>query len=192
MSSPEPTNDWITDRRPTSADGFGDGYVVVRRHPLGDHTGYLHWSYVGEAVPWRHSDCWRPPATLEHEPTKPALAVGQRWRRRDGKVVTIRVDAFGRFMADGWSYRSDGTAPFLHTGDDARLELIELLPPEPRPTLTPRKFKATPRRTVADFGHTIDAIDEDGVAWWMIVASDDDSEPEWHQLLPLPAKEATP
>ena len=115
-----PTNDWITDRRPTESDGVSDGFVLAHYHPGDDSYYYMHWSYVGEATPWKHCEHWQPPAT-----------------------------------------------------------------PEPNPT--PRKF-ASLTRTVTDFSHTIDAIDEDGVAWWMTLATDD-SEPEWQQLTPLPARE---
>ena len=174
------TNDWIADRRPTEADGDSDGDVRARRNPDDSDYSYLHWSYVGEATPWKHCAYWQPPTT----PTKPALAVGQRWRRRDGEVVTVRLNSDGSFKADGWGYMPDGTAPFPNS-PDLRLELIELLP-----TPAPRKFKETPKRTVTDFGHTIDAIDDDGVAWWMVIGPDDCSDTEWHQLLPLPAKEA--
>ena len=58
--------------------------------------------------------------------------------------------------------------------------------PEPAPT--PRKF-ASLTRTAHGFGHTIDAIDDDGVAWWMVIGPDDCSDTEWHQLLPLPGRE---
>ena len=173
-----PTNDWITDRRPTEADGDSDGDVLARYHPDDDDYAYLHWSYVGAGVPWRHDSDWQPPA-----PTKPALAVGQRWRRRDGAVVTVGLDEDGVFMANYWRYTSSGTVSFLDR-PKPELDLIELLTPTP----TPRKFKETPRRTITDCNHVIDAIDEDGVAWWMTPATHD-SEPEWHQLTPLPGRE---
>jgi hypothetical protein len=57
----------------------------------------------------------------------------------------------------------------------------------PTPTLAPRRF-ASINRTMTNFGHIIDAIDEDGVAWSMAVGSEC-LEPEWLQLLPLPARE---
>lgn len=120
------TNDWITDRPPTAADVDSFGDVVARYHPDDDDYCYMHWSYVGAGVPWRHCvGAGVPPTDLEPAPTNTA----------------------------------------------------------------PRRFKETPRRTVTDFGHIIDAIDDDGVAWWMGTASDADSEPEWQQLLPLPDRE---
>ena len=114
-----PTNDWITDRRPTEADGDKDGDVLARQSPNGDDYSYRHWSYVGEATPWKHFENWQPPAATEP---------------------------------------------------------------------TPRKF-ASLTRTAHGFGHTIDAIDDDGVAWWMVIGPDDCSDTEWHQLLPLPGRE---
>ena len=181
------TNDWITDRPPTAADGDSDGDVVALYHPDADGQGFLlHWSHVGEASPWKRTSIWGLRATPAPQPTKPALAVGQRWRRRDGEIVTIdkidRNHPWGSthpFWADRNSYTPEGSA--CATGELGHpQDLIELL--------TPRKFKETPRRTVTDFGHVIDAIDEDGVAWWMTPATHD-SEPEWHQLTPLPGRE---
>ena len=120
-TSVTPADDWITDRRPTEADGVSDGFVLARYHPEAlDAYCYMHWSYVGEASPWKHCKGWQPPTV-------------------------------------------------------------------PEPTPTPRKF-ASLTRTITDFGHTIDAIDEDGVAWWITLATDD-PEPEWQQLTPLPGRE---
>ena len=119
------TNNWITDRRPTEADGDDDGDVLARYHPDADAICYMHWSHVGEATPWRHWSRWQPPTAPE--PTTP----------------------------------------------------------------TPRKF-ASLTRTADDFGYTIDAIDEDGVAWWMVIGPDDCSDTQWHQLLPLPGRETQP
>ena len=177
------TNDWITDRRPTEADGDEDGDVRARYHPDGDGYSFLHWSHVGEATPWKHCANWQlPTAAPEPTPTKPALAVGQRWRRRDGEVVTVYCTGGDGFLVGELSYDPNGTAPFPGTGPKPEFDLIELLP-----TPTPRKF-ASLTRTVTDFGHIIDAIDDDGVAWWMIT-SPDGPEPEWHQLTPLPGRE---
>ena len=116
-----PTNDWITDRPPTAADVDSDGDVVARYHPDDDDYCYMHWSYVGAGVPWRHCvGAGVPPTDLEPAPT-------------------------------------------------------------------PRKF-ASLTRTVTDHGHIIDAIDDDGVAWWMMLSTDD-PESEWQQLTPLPGRE---
>ena len=176
-----PTNDWITDRRPTEADGDKHGNVVILHYHFHAHQP---WYVVGHG-PWRRSDSWQPPAAPDPAPTKPALAVGQRWRRRDGALVTVGLDSGGDFVAGGLYYTSNGTAPFS-ASPGSMLELIELLP-TPTPTLAPRKF-ASIKRTITNVGHIIDAIDEDGVAWCMAVGSDS-LEPEWIQLLPLPGRE---
>ena len=117
---------WITDRRPTEADGDEDGDVRVRYSPDSQDYSYLHWSHVGADVPWKHRDSWYP------------------------------------------------------RGPAAE--------PEP-PSTTPRKFVAL-TRTVHEFGHTLDAIDEDGVAWCMVLPALEPLDAEWTQLTPLPAKEA--
>jgi hypothetical protein len=61
--------EWITDRRPMAADGDRDGDVRMKASP--DRKGFdvIHWSYVGDAAPWRHTSLWKPPA--QPAPTEP-------------------------------------------------------------------------------------------------------------------------
>ena len=118
------TTDWITDHRPSEADTSGDGYVRMCVSPGSEDWSLVHWSYVGECIPWQHTDYWVP---------KPPLAVGQRWRRRDGWVVEItrstdEGDEYP-YYAGHW-YGPDGKS----IGHDLSpgLELVELLrPPTP-------------------------------------------------------------
>jgi len=131
------------------------------------------------------TNSWQPPKAPDPFSTKPALAVGQLWRRRDGALVTVARDSYGQFVAGGWVYTSNGTAPLL-SSDGSMFELIELLP-TPTSTSAPRKF-ASINRTITKSGYIIDAIDEDGVAWYMIVGANSLG-PEWIQLLPLPGRE---
>ena len=59
--------------------------------------------------------------------------------------------------------------------------------PEPAvPATQPRRFVSI-SRTVQPAGHTLDAIADDGTAWWKVLGSDDQT--DWHQLSPLPARE---
>jgi hypothetical protein len=62
--------EWIRGRRPTAADGDGDGDVEMVSAPGTDFDDYVlvHWSYVGDAAPWRHTSLWKPPA--EPAPTE--------------------------------------------------------------------------------------------------------------------------
>ena len=55
-------------------------------------------------------------------------------------------------------------------------------------SLPPRRFVHL-SRTVHEHGHTLDAIDEDGRAWWLITGMDDK---EWTELQPLPSREDRP
>lgn len=59
-------------------------------------------------------------------------------------------------------------------------------------TLPPRRFIHI-SRTVWRRSNvmTLDAIDEDGRAWWLIVGMDGCAE-EWTELLPLPSREDRP
>lgn len=76
---------WITDRLPTAADADEDGDVTVQNRPKAEPSDapYFEWELVLPGMAWCHTDIWE----QENEPVpapKPALAVGQRWRRRDG------------------------------------------------------------------------------------------------------------
>ena len=53
---------FITDRLPTADDGDNDGDVCIERRPGQGNTdpAMIHWSYVKEGTPWRHTACWRP------------------------------------------------------------------------------------------------------------------------------------
>lgn len=55
------TKNWITDRRPTLADGGNYGGVRVRYSPDSEDHILLHWRHVGAGVPWQHCVGWQPP-----------------------------------------------------------------------------------------------------------------------------------
>lgn len=124
---------WITDRLPTKADGDCDGDVLVRTRPGhgSDRPAYCHWTLVRRGLSWRHADSWRPPAS------RLDFKVGQRWRRRDGEIVTVTqiTSSDGGCYADdsagtSWGYWSDGTAPSCSSCFDL-VELLEDVPPVP-------------------------------------------------------------
>jgi len=54
---------WITDRPPTEADGDEGGDVRMKRAPGADENHFIHWSYVGAGVPWKHTPWWQPAPT---------------------------------------------------------------------------------------------------------------------------------
>lgn len=174
--------EWITDRLPTEADADEDGDVCVRNRPEAVPSGrpYFHWSMVLPGMAWCHTDIWE-------APTKPALAAGQRWRRRDGEVVTITEhdtsnDTDYPFRAGGHWYRVDGTSCI----DDSNADLVELIEPaaELEPVTTTRRFVSISRTdwtAEASDGYTLDAIADDGTAWWK-----HSYQAQWTQHTPLP------
>lgn len=143
--------EWITDRLPTEADADEDGDVTVQnRLDVEPSAGvYFIWSMVRPGMAWTHTDIWE-------APTKSVLAVGQRWRRLDGKVVKITsydtsMSMTCPFIAEGFLYAPDGSAPGASDFD-----LVELI--EPAAEHTPRRFVSISRTD----GHTLDAIADDG------------------------------
>jgi hypothetical protein len=66
------TQEWITDRPPTAADGDMDEEVRMRRRPCSseDEYNFAHWSHIGPGCPWQHTEYWQPtaePTTAEPE-----------------------------------------------------------------------------------------------------------------------------
>jgi hypothetical protein len=55
----------------------------------------------------------------------------------------------------------------------------------------PRRFASLTRTVLPDGGHTLDAIDDDGRAWWLIVGNDEAPD-TWTELQPLPSREDQP
>jgi hypothetical protein len=189
--APDPgLSGWITSRRPTEADGDERGDVRVRDNPDRGIGVYVHWSHISLGAPWKHSELWTPPS--EPEPTapeKPAVAVGQKWRRRDGEIVTIAKNDGSHqwtFMAsDGNYYEPNGY--FYSASQIDKRDLIELISeapePTPEPATEPRPIKQLLRTRNPDGSHTLDAIDDGGVAWVLYPGTD-----RWEELIHLPAR----
>jgi hypothetical protein len=188
---------WFTNRLPTEADADEDGEVEVQSGLRAHETAYFHWSMVKPGMAWTHAISWE--GSSEPAPAaKPVLSVGQRWKRRDGEVVKVdlydsnhRYGATHPFWAAGASYTADGI--FRGDGKPASgFDLVELIEPatEPEPATTPRRFASISRTVWMDHGgsqcHTLDAIADDGTAWWMVPG-----ETEWQELPALPDREAS-
>jgi len=178
--------EWITNRLPTEADADDDGDVTVQNRPETEPSAgpYFNWKLVVPGMAWTHTDTWVEPA----EPVKQALAVGQQWRRRDGEVVTISThdvsDYTGYpFCAGGHWYRVDGSSCI----NDSDADLVELIEPAAEPATTLRRFVSISRTdwtAEESDGHTLDAIADDGTAWWK-----HSYQTQWTQHMPLPVHE---
>jgi hypothetical protein len=54
-----------------------------------------------------------------------------------------------------------------------------------------RRFASITRTVGINYTHTIDAIDQDGRAWWLVLG--EIGAPEtWTELMPLPSREDRP
>jgi hypothetical protein len=170
----------IMHRRPEKMDEDWNGEVLMLRFPdggvssRGETYALVAAAHVGPGVPWKRTDMWEPPATPEPQPDpepepephpeKPQ--VGQVWRTRRGKYVTITCQD----AADGF------TCTTRHL-----IKRAELLEPVTYPKV-PRLFAAPPVRTWAPDGMgLIDALATDGTAWHRYPR-----DPQWtqHPLLP--------
>lgn len=58
-------------------------------------------------------------------------------------------------------------------------------------SLPPRRFVHLSRTLQQSGANTLDAIDEDGRAWWLVVGIDE-APTEWIETLPLPSREDRP
>ena len=59
------------------------------------------------------------------------------------------------------------------------------------PDLRPRRFASLTRTILPNGVHALDAIDDDGRAWWLIVGNDEAPD-TWTELQPLPTHEDQP
>ena len=171
------TYEWITDRLPTKAD-TDKGFLVKVPYMPGEvpHAGcYKHYSLIVPGQPW-----WSYEAAkwVEVKP-EPAIsfAVGQQWRRKDGKVVTvteINIDISLPVSAGGYRYQANGTTCL----NGSEYDLIELVSgPEPAPART-RKVDR-----LEAVGDHLCAICDDGTMWSL-------GHPGWTQLPAIPQTEA--
>ena len=207
---------WITDRQPTKEDEDRDGEVLMQRFPDGRNSrsglrdALVAAAHVGPSVPWRHTGDWVPPATPEPEPEapkpapKPELRVGQVWRTRDGRDVTIEKVHPGTTYPFGGSddrwYASDGRWSYHQA---SRFDLAELIydapadaaQPEPAPATrkVPRLFVG-PIHTIGDGWEYV--LASDGTMWTRLMRALRNPrlgyEPagfEWQQVEPLPDRE---
>lgn len=183
--------DWITDRQPTEADADRDGEVVLRRFAdgrrdstTGRYDALVDWRHIGPGVPWKHTSDWEPPAQA-----RPTLAVGQVWRRRDGKEVEIddynpdRI--FGKthpFWADGRSYAPDGK--WIAGTTESSFDLVEFVGHAATSVTTkPRHFSSLSGYSDSCGTHYQLATATDGTAWVR------HADGPWVQQPPLPGCE---
>jgi hypothetical protein len=157
-------HEWITDRLPTEADADGEGDVKVP-DAFGGGKRWQHYSLVDLGQPWRSALAWV-------APTHP-FAIGQRWQRRDGKIVTVTtVDADGNFpvIADAICYRIDGTTPTYNEGRRL-VRLVSSLKPAPAPTRKVVQIAVGVELLALCDDGTMWAISESGGPWTQLRAS---------------------
>ena len=176
---------WNTDRPPTEQDGDRDGEVLMRCSPNNSSVMYVHWSCVKNGNTWKHTCAWKPQAP------KPQPQPGEVWRYRNGNSGTVRAS---RFSGTSFPLESDLGKPggyYAHYPDgrsclgDKDYDLVERLeaapspkPPEPAATSQPQRFVSITRIPHNNGGCTLEAVDEDGVAWRVAA---------WRRITPLPA-----
>jgi hypothetical protein len=182
------THKWITHRPPTEADADGDGDVKV---PDGIDTVppygfYQHHTLIVPGQPW-----WSRKAAERAEVAAPApaFAVGQQWRRRNGKVVAVtRISRDPATISpicadDSHWYRLNGASC---TGNSQH-DLIELVsspdpqPAPPAPAPAPELTRKVVQIAAAENG--VCALCDDGTVWSYCCDS-------WTQISTIPQPEA--
>jgi hypothetical protein len=189
--------EWITERQPTEADADNDGEVIMLRRADGRGNGatrardaFVDWRHVGPGVPWKHNrlpsiqGLLDTPVATESKPQpapepvasdRPALAVGQTWMDRDGRVVTIEGydpvtnNAWPFWGSDGHTYRPNG-----RFGDDTvyhSRDLVELISEAPEPA--PVSTAPEPPATVATASEFPEAIRSGATPFYVMVVSDE-------------------
>lgn len=120
------------------------------------------------------------------------LKVGQTYRTRNGKFVKIIEDdvtnektpgayAYPFFGDNFYTYTKEGNLLIGQSHDADLVELVSVTAP-----LTRRRFVSITRTVCLNGRHVIDAIDDDGVAWWTIISNLSEKGVAWTRLTPLP------
>ena len=155
----------------------------------------------------------------DEQATRPAFEVGQVWRTRGRDLcIILKIEyPFTSYpiltdLYGAHNHYPDGRS-CLGEGSEHEDDLIKLISPAPAPLPAPepvppaepwplpRLFAAPPLRTKLPHGGMIvDAIADDGTAWFMVVRTDPEvvwTDPEieapapyWRQIPPLPQPEA--
>jgi hypothetical protein len=165
-----------------------------------DSEQYWRPNYICDSRPFTL------PATSvssEATPSKPKLAVGQVWRRRDRKTITIEsydkcIDRF--HCSDGYFYGANGKAYLdsqvgTHIQD---IELVELVWGVPRESVDEQNVSPeSVERKIEELGTTdsgtILAKGDDETLWYLCERPDPAEVTAkffWVQIPPLPAREA--
>lgn len=126
--------------------------------------------------------------------------VGQLWRSRGGHTALIRSvtksEPYPIWSAlHGSHYHSSDGRTCLGKGVDHEADLIELVSDvEVCTDRSPsRRFVSLSRTYFGPHGsaYVLDAIDDDGRAWWLVVGVDG-APTRWTTLPPLPSREDRP
>lgn len=184
--------DWITDRAPTELDADEDGDVSVRRSPVDDSNDvYVHYSMVSAGTQWKHTYLWVD--EQESTPAEPAksteeldlIAFRGWWQSEGSKFVA------GKHIAVREQFQTLCQIAWANAALMARRTTVFVQNPAPQQS-EPRRFTGITRTNHRYLAHqTLDAIDQDGRAWWLVLGSDSAPE-EWTELKPLPTREEMP
>ena len=87
--------EWITDRRPTAADGDANGDVRMMRSPGLPSMAFIHWSYVGAGVPWQRRPSRQPPTEPTPTEADRIAALEQRMAADSDRIAALERRVFG-------------------------------------------------------------------------------------------------
>lgn len=120
------------------------------------------------------------------------LKAGQTYRTRNGNFVKIIEDDVTNEKTPGaYLYPFFGDNQHTYTkegnvliGQSHDADLVELVSVTALPTR--RRLVSITRTVSLNGSHTIDAIDDDGVAWWKSISDSPEKDVDWTRLTPLP------
>ena len=115
---------WITDRLPTAADADQDGEVCIVTGPGrngDDDWAFVHWSYVGQRAPWKHTGDWQPPTQLASSESERIAALEQRVAE-EVRAQSVLTTALVKRLEALEGMAPNGVAPDKVPGGIAALE----------------------------------------------------------------------
>ncbi len=204
---PEPDFDSLVEHEPAVAPktckAFDDEFHPLREIPKSIQTGAAPFYVLlvsddaagkpgGNPIVWEH---YMPEGTTLQSALQQQLRIGSQFGTSYVAECRIIPELTRDVHGDPDSFITErqvvtaqqvANTTVLEIKTGSVIDILELLnqPGTIQRAKQPRKFKSLTRTNNEDGTHTVDAIDEEGIAWWMIPDCT-----EWTPLTPLPARE---
>lgn len=169
---------WVTDRLPTDADSDEDGDVMVRCRPDSDDWNWVHWEDVcWPGTPWASPPDEKANSVNAVTESSDLAAFGDWWDRYTTGINAKALPAFYQHII-----RSTAQIAWSNAALNARRYPVPVEVNFREADDGTRHFVSITRTIDINGEHILDAIANDGTAWWNRPSEGTN----WVQITPLP------